>query len=75
MILIYSKPDCHLCDEAKSVLKKLRLEFQEINIEEDAEAFEKYRYEIPVIFLDDVKFSKGRLDEGKLKRAIMERRL
>jgi glutaredoxin len=74
LILIYSKPDCHLCDDAKAILKKLGLEFQEINIEEDAEAFEKYRYEIPVIFLDEMKFSKGRLDEGKLKKA-MERRL
>jgi glutaredoxin len=73
LILIYSKPDCHLCEEAKFILKKLKLDFQEINIEQDAEAFEKYRYEIPVVFLDDVKISKGRLDEGKLKTALKRR--
>ncbi|MGH9857570.1 MAG: glutaredoxin family protein, partial [Acidobacteriota bacterium] len=36
LLRIYSKPDCHLCDEAKTVLLKISQEFdlqiEEINI-------------------------------------------
>jgi glutaredoxin len=72
-ITIYSKPDCHLCDDAKAILKKLNLDFQEINIENDAEAYEKYKWEIPVIFVDDVKLFKGIVDEVKLRKALKAR--
>jgi len=71
---IYSKPDCHLCEEAKSVLDKVAAEFhitvEVIHIEKDPETFEKYRYEIPVIFLDDVKLFKHRVDEEKLRKVL-----
>jgi glutaredoxin len=72
-IAIYSKPDCHLCDDAKTILKKLNLDFEEINIENDAEAYEKYKWEIPVIFVDDVKLFKGIVDEVKLRKALKAR--
>jgi glutaredoxin len=74
---IYSKPDCHLCDEAKSVLDRVATEFntkvEVINIEQDKEVYEKYRYDIPVIFLDDVKLFKHKVDEEKLRKALVVR--
>jgi glutaredoxin len=77
LLTLYSKPDCHLCDEAKAVLKKFQKEFgftfKEINIEEESQVFEKYRYEIPVVLLDGVKLFKGRIDEGKLRKALKSR--
>jgi glutaredoxin len=74
---IYTKPDCHLCDQAKSILDRVGAQFhvnvEVINIEQDQEAYEKYRYEIPVIFLDDVKLFKYRVDEEKLRKALVGR--
>jgi len=74
---IYSKPDCHLCDEAKAVLLKVAQEFdvsiEEINIETDPDAYQKFRYDIPVIFLDDVKLFKHRVDADQLRRALRTR--
>ena len=74
---IYSKPDCHLCDEAKAVLLKVAQEFdvsiEEINIEKDPDAYKKFRYDIPVIFLDDVKLFKHRVDADQLRRALRTR--
>jgi glutaredoxin len=74
---IYSKPDCHLCDEAKSAILQVAREFdiqiEEINIEADADVYEKYRYDIPVIFLNDVKLFKHRVDPGQLRRALRSR--
>jgi len=73
-IRIYSKPDCHLCDEAKEsiqrVTQRLPIEVQIINIEEDPELLNQYRYDIPVIFLDDRKIFKHRVDEEKLKKIL-----
>jgi glutaredoxin len=74
---LYSKPDCHLCEEAKVVLDKVAAEFnttvEVINIEQDNEAYEKYRYDIPVIFLGDVKLFKHRVDEEKLRKSLAAR--
>ncbi len=74
---IYSKPDCSLCHEAKQVLEEVRahLDFEliEVNIESDPVLYERYRYDIPVVFVDGQKAFKHRLDrsavEHRLRRA------
>jgi glutaredoxin len=75
-IRIYSKPDCHLCDEAKEtiqrVTKRLPIEIEVIDIQKDPELFDQYRYDIPVIFLDDRKIFKHRVDEQKLLKLLKE---
>jgi glutaredoxin len=73
-IKIYSKPECHLCDDAKEtierVVKWLHIEVEVIDIEKDTELLNQYRYDIPVIFLDDRKIFKHRVDEEKLKKIL-----
>jgi glutaredoxin len=73
-LLIYSRPGCHLCEDAKAVLQRVGAEYganvEEINIENDPQAFEKYRYEIPVVFLEDVKLFKFRVEEDLLLKAL-----
>lgn len=74
-LTIYSKKDCHLCDEAKAILARYdSIELEEIDIETDHELYEKYRYEIPVIFFVDQKLFKYRVDEEKLRRVLASRR-
>ena len=74
LVEIYSKPGCHLCDEAKEVLikakKKFDMEIKEINIEEDHELFQKYRYDIPVIWINGRKTYKYRIDPADLHRRL-----
>lgn len=73
-IKILSKADCHLCDEAKQIIERatnrLPIEIEVIDIEKDAELFNQYRYDIPVIFLDERKIFKHRVDEQKLKKIL-----
>lgn len=73
-IEIYSKKECHLCDEAKEKLREFAsrfpLEIFEIDIEKDPEIFAKYQYEIPVVFLEGRKLFKFRIDDRKLEKAI-----
>jgi len=77
LVRIYSKKECHLCDEAKHVLarfaSKYPLEIKEIDIEQDPAAFEQFHEEIPVIFLEDTKLFKYKIDERKFRAAIEKR--
>lgn len=68
---IYSKEDCSLCEVAKvEILKfkpKYNFQFNEIDITKDSELFEKYKYEIPVIFINKKKLFKYKVEPDRLK--------
>jgi len=55
-VVIYSRPRCHLCDEAKQTMESAgcRDEYtiEEINIESDPDLLTRYRYDIPVITIN-----------------------
>ena len=57
-VIIYSRPGCHLCDEAKAAISSAGCDDQfvleEINIESSDELLDKYKYDIPVIVIDGV---------------------
>ncbi len=73
-IVVYSKPDCCLCDEVKAQLRKLQeryaFEWREINILDDPAAHEEFKEEIPVVFIDGRKAFKYYLDESKFLRRL-----
>lgn len=52
-VTLYSKPGCCLCDDLKALLQDLidefSIELKEQNIEEDPDAFQRFRYLIPVL--------------------------
>jgi glutaredoxin len=66
-IVLYTKPDCCLCDTVKAQLHKLRarqpFELREVNILEDSAAYAEFHEEIPVVFMDGRKAFKYHLDE------------
>ncbi|KAL5484172.1 hypothetical protein EMCRGX_G020624 [Ephydatia muelleri] len=65
---------CSLCDDAKEILKKYSSLFvyeeKHIDVPENKEWFEKYRYHIPVIHLDGQFLMKHRVNERLLKEAL-----
>lgn len=71
---LYGKPDCHLCDEAKALLKQLQAQYpftlHEINILEHADLAEQYAEEIPVVFIDGHKAFKYRIDPQQFIRRL-----
>lgn len=73
-IVIYSKPGCCLCEQAKKQLTALqeRYEFalREVDILRDPTAYDKFKEEIPVICVDGRKAFKYRLDERRLVRML-----
>jgi Glutaredoxin-like domain (DUF836) len=77
-IQLLGKPGCHLCDEAKSVVRevcgRLALPWEQINIEEDAGLFELYQHEIPVLLLDGKKAFKYHIEEKGLLTVLTRKR-
>ena len=69
-ITIYSKPDCHLCDLAKQVVercrKKVDFSLEIVDISQNAELFERYRNDIPVILLDGTEIARHFVRERQL---------
>jgi glutaredoxin len=75
-IVIYSRPGCHLCQEAKQVIQASAIEeeytLEEINIESDPDLLKRYRYDIPVITINGVEAFRHRLTAKEFLRKIQE---
>jgi glutaredoxin len=75
-VTIYSRPGCHLCEEAKAqiapMLKEFGARLTEINIDEDPELRARYDYDVPVIFLGARKAAKHRVDLAQFRRQLRD---
>jgi glutaredoxin len=77
-VVVYSKPGCCLCDDVKAKLETLQashsFNLRVLNILDDPEAHQKFKEEIPVVFINGRKAFKYYLDEEKfLKKLESER--
>ena len=74
VVIIYSRPGCHLCEEAKATILLAgcsdEFELREVNIDEDPDARERYQNDIPVVFINGVKVFKHRVDPEEFKRKL-----
>jgi len=77
-VTLYTRPGCHLCEDAKALLQPLLREFaatfREVNVDEDPELQRRYGSDIPVIFLGVRKAAKHRLDPRQFRRQLEEAR-
>ncbi len=75
-ITLYSKEGCHLCENAREALFELEddfeIELEEVDITTDSALFEKYKYVIPVMVVDDSIVLEARIDARKIYRALVE---
>jgi len=71
---IYSRPGCHLCDEAKEVIERVRQRFafglRVTNIETDPELEKKYGEDIPVVFVNGIPAFKHRVAEAEFEKRV-----
>lgn len=71
---IYSRAGCHLCDEAKLTIERVRQRlafgFRIIDITADPELEKQYGEEIPVVFINGQKAFKYRVDEAQFAAKV-----
>ena len=56
-LILYYQPDCHLCDEAASLLCACGLgeSYQKVDIETDIELLKRYGIHVPVLLRGDTR--------------------
>lgn len=73
-VTFYTKPGCHLCEQAEELLEDLRRDYDlsvtPIDITSDLAIFERYKYEIPVVVVEGGGTVSGRIDAPGLRRAF-----
>jgi hypothetical protein len=78
VVTVYSKPDCHLCEEAIGVLRGLQREFVfdlcELDIEADDRLQRAYFERIPVIALDGEELCEYFVQEDVMRERLESRR-
>lgn len=74
-VYLYTRPGCHLCDDARLMLKLVQedvsFEISEVNIEEDDDLHEKYMLMIPVVVFEDEIIQYGKVDYATLLEALL----
>ena len=71
---IYSRPGCHLCDQAREVIEEFRgiysMTFRSINVETDPDLEGRYGMDIPVVFINGEEAFRHRVDRSELERKL-----
>ena len=53
-VLLYTRPDCHLCELAEPMLEDSGVNWQAVDIETDLNLIRKYGSHIPVLYRADI---------------------
>jgi len=80
-LTLISKPDCHLCDDARAVIDQVTAPLgdnapvrEELSILDDPSLFDRYWEEIPVVLINGKVHNYWRIDPTRLARALEEAR-
>ncbi len=75
-VLLYKKENCSLCDEAESILERLKKEkkffLERITLEPNTDLFERFENKVPVVFINEKLLFEFKLDEGAFLRKLAD---
>ena len=75
-VTLYGRPGCHLCDDARAALQRLRARFafdlREVDITGDDDLHRRYLERIPVIALDGEELFDFFVDEPALSERLRD---
>jgi glutaredoxin len=70
LVTLYGKPGCHLCDDARAVVERVRgqraFELEEVDVSVDPTMHREYGERIPVLALDGVELFEFHVEEAEL---------
>ena len=69
-VVLYTRAGCHLCEEAKQVLRAADVHFSEVDIDADPDLRVRYNEEVPVVFIEGRKAFKYHVDALELQRKL-----
>lgn len=73
-VTLYTRPGCHLCDDARAVVERVCADlgeaYDEVDITTDPDLEDRFGEEIPVTFVDGRQHDFWRVDETRLRTAL-----
>jgi glutaredoxin len=76
-LTLYTRRDCHLCDEMKAVVRAvgadLPFELEEIDVDRSRELKKRYGLDVPVLEVDGEELARHRVTAGALREALLKR--
>jgi glutaredoxin len=74
LVTLYGKPGCHLCDDARAAVERVRaghgFELEEVDISLDSALHRRYGERIPVVALDGEELFEFVVDEASLRERL-----
>lgn len=79
-LVLYDKPGCHLCDEARAVVERVRAAVKaqvpttldRVDIRTDPALWDLYRLEVPVLEVDGRPAFRLRVDPDRLRARLVD---
>jgi glutaredoxin len=73
-VTLYTKPGCHLCESVEQVVARVaarrNLNVETRNIEDSVDDFQKFQFDIPVVFVDGREVARHRLTVREFEAAL-----
>ena len=73
-ITLYTRPGCHLCDDARAVVERVCADlgesFEEVDITTDDDLADRFGEDVPVTFVDGEQLSLWFVDADALRAAL-----
>ena len=73
-VTLYSRPECHLCHQARAVIERVCADlgetYEEIFIDGDPALVARFTDEVPVTFVDGQQHDFWRVSEDRLRAAL-----
>ncbi|HEU4511565.1 MAG TPA: glutaredoxin family protein [Nocardioidaceae bacterium] len=74
-VVLYGKPGCHLCDDAREIIAAVCAElgesYDEVDITSSEALMREYGEQIPVTFVDGEQHDFWRVDPARLRAALV----
>jgi glutaredoxin len=73
-VMLYGRPGCHLCDDARAALERVRatvpFRLEEVDIEQADDLMRRYLERIPVVAVDGEEVAELFVDEEAFRRNL-----
>lgn len=76
VLTLYTRPQCHLCEQAKQAINELKTDFtfimEEIDINQSDELTERYGLMIPVLLMNGEEVAFGQINKFMISNRLHE---
>jgi predicted thioredoxin/glutaredoxin len=69
-VVLVTRQDCHLCDQALALLRELGIEPELADVDADDELFRLYDWRVPVVLAGGEPVAEGRITRKQLEEAL-----